>query len=285
MNMSSISSPVRSSYAGYGRAASGGMAHHKSDAGVSAVQNRTSQINSSGAASGRMMRSMSDAASGASAIQNQTSQINSSGADKRGLSVMANLTNATDIAQSGANDYLQRMNKLSASSASPSAPQSSQENMQQRVDQLKRGMSDVISDSSYKEKQLLDSSNPGLNASNGSGAMASIGTAKSSLETLGFADFSITGKYNSKEIVSTLSALTQKQVKTDMQSSGLEYAYRSQADASYDPAAAQSRTGVGASNDSKAVSDQRMKDAMQQYSNYMQKTNMRMQGDKMVFFE
>lgn len=327
--MNSISFPVRSSYTDYGKFANG-----------------------------KKIQKAADGAAELAIIQKQEEQIRGYEAGKKNLSVMKSLTNVTEVAQSGVNDYLQRMNELTVRSSGSLMSQSDKESIQQEIDALKDGISQITSSANFNEKKLMDGSNPSLNAAIGSGTMSSIATGNSSLETLGLGDFSITGKYSSRQITSALSAIgdrraanemdalneksktvfsdnlnerklmnaaagsgtmatiatgnstletqglanfsiqeknsskqitnaltaiTQQRAKNGAQTNGLEYAYRSQANASYNTTAAQSR--IGDLDYPKAISEQRKKEVLQEYSNYMQKANMRMQADKMVFFE
>lgn len=413
--MNSISFPVRSSYTDYGKFASG-----------------------------KKIQKASDGAAESAIIQKQEQQVRSYEAGKKNISVMKSLTNITDVAQSGVNDYLQRMNELVARSNSSLMSGSDKEMIQQEIDVLKDGISQIASTADFNGKKLLDGSNlgfqvadgagkmssittsnstietiglgdfsitgkynskqitdaltgiskqrtqalsdetlaetnlreaqeatparsssisptkdsgamatietanskleatglgkfsltgkysskqitdalseisrqrtqaqtdeaaqkeeeqaemesvssrmnileganPSYNAQKGSGTMATIGTSNSALETLGLGKFSLTGKYNAKQITDALSEVSRQRAKTGAQQNGLEYAFRSQSNAAYQTSAAQSR--IGDLDYPQAISEQRKKEVLQEYAGFVQRTNMRIQGDKTIFFE
>ena len=252
--MNSISFPVRSSYSDYGKFASG-----------------------------KKIQQASDGAAELAIIQKQEEQIRGYDAGKKNIIAMKSLMNITDAAQSGMTDYLQRMNELAVRADNSLMSKSDRQSIQQEIDMLKEGMSQLSSTANYNGKNLLDGSNPQLNVSTGSDTMSFITTSNSTLENLGLGDFSVTGKFNSKQITDALTEISRQRAKTGAQTNGLDHTYNVQANASLNTTASKSR--IGDLDYPKAISEQRKKEVLQQYSAFMQKTNMRMQANKMIFFE
>lgn len=233
-------------------------------------------------ASGKKIQRAADGAAELSIIQKQAEQILKYQSGRKNIGAGQSLANIADGAQAGITDYLQRIDELAVRASNSLMSDSDRQAIQSEIDMMKDGISQIASTTNYNGKNLLDGSNPDINIATGSGSM-NLANSDSTLEALGIADFDVTGDFDLKKIDEALSKVSAGRSRMGAQSNALDHAYRINRNAAYQTTVSQSR--MGDLDYPKAISDQRKKEALQQYSFYMQRAQMRMDGNKMIFFE
>ena len=112
---------------------------------------------SSQIASGTKLQSAADGASEMAIVEKENAQVNGLNMGQRNAEDGKSLLNVADGAMSNIEDMLQRMREL-AIQASNSAIMSDEDlqMIQDEVDQLKQGISDVANNTEFNRKKLLD---------------------------------------------------------------------------------------------------------------------------------
>ncbi len=233
-------------------------------------------------ANGRKIQRASDGAAELSILQKQEEQMRGYRAGSSNIRAAQSLANISDGAQAGITDHLQRINELAVQASNSLLSQSDRAAIQQEIDIMKEGISQIASTTNYNGKNLLDGSNSSLGIASESGQIP-LSTSNASLEALGIADFNVMGDFDLKQISDALASVSAGRSKMGAQSNGLEHAYRSLTNTALNTAASQSR--IGDLDYPKAVTEQKKKEVLQQYSYFMQKSQMRIEAGKMVFFE
>ena len=146
-------------------------------------------------ASGSKLQSAADGAAEKAIAEKENAQINGLDQGRRNAEDGKSLLNVADGAMSGIADNLQRIREL-AVQASNSAILSDKDlrMIQDEIDQLKQGISDIANNTEFNTKKLLDGSCGDVHiqsgANEGQGLTLDIGAA--TLEALGIQDFDVT---------------------------------------------------------------------------------------------
>lgn len=243
--MSSISNVHAVSYAGYGRFASG-----------------------------KRVQSAADGAAELSVIKRQEAQSRGYSAGERNIGTAKDMLNIADGAMSGIGDYLQRMRELAVQASNTAVvSDSDRKNIQAEVDQIKQGISDIASNTSFNTKNLLDGSNKQLaiaTDSNGHGMQADMPNAV--LKELGIADFDVTKNFSLRDIDNALEKVSSGRSSMGAQSNAMDYAYNYLSGARLNTTQAQSR--LEDLDFPEAISEQKKKEVLQGYAMFMQKLKM-----------
>lgn len=179
--------------------------------------------------------------------------------------------NVADGALSGIADQLQQMREL-AVQASNSAVLSKgdQSAIQQQVEQLKQGISDIANYTEFNTKKLLDGSNGDMQITTGAnGSGTSINTGNSTLQALGIADFDVTKNFDISKIDKALETVNGLRGGIGAQSNSLDYTIGYNTQTSYNLTKAQS--GMEDTDIAKAVSEQKKKELLETVQFIMQK--------------
>lgn len=241
---------------------------------ISSYSSYSSYTNYGKFASGKAITSAADGASELSIIQKQDAQA-------RGLEVGANniastkdMLNVADGAASGITDYLQRIRELAVQASNTAVvSDSDRKSIQAEIDQLKQGISDIASQTTFNTKPLLDGSNSEFNVatdSNGNGM--TVNTSNNMLKELGIEDFDVTGDFNIEDIDKALEKVSSGRSKMGAQSNALEYAYNYNTNAALNTIGSKSR--LEDLDIPTAISDMKKEQLLQDYSMYMQKKRM-----------
>ena len=225
-------------------------------------------------ASGRAVSKASDGAAELSIIQQENTQITGLDTGANNMSSGKDLINVADSALGNITDSLQRMREL-ALSASNSAlmTDSDKQSIQDEIDQLKQGISDIANQTTYNTKNILNGENPSLSiATDSNGNSTSISTANATLEALGIADFDVTGDFDIKTIDDALEKVSASRSSMGAQSNALDYAIRYNTGASLNLTSAKSK--LEDLDYPQAVSEQKKQETLQTYSLMMQKKKM-----------
>ena len=235
-------------------------------------------------ASGKAVQSAADGASELAIIQKQDAQARGYEVGANNIATTKDMLNVADGAAAGITDYLQRMREL-AVQASNTAIMGKDElsAIQAEVDQLKQGIADIASQTTFNTKPLLDGSNSEFHVavdSNGNGM--TVNTPNAMLEQLGIADFDVTGDFDISDIDKALEKVSSGRSKMGAQSNALEYAYNYTTNARLNTIGSKSR--LEDLDIPEAISDLKKKQLLQEYSMYMQKRFMEDEAKRMNAF-
>lgn len=239
--------------------------------GVSLMGSSTSYTDYGRFASGKKVQSAADGAAELSIIQKQESQIRGYGAGTNNIGSAQDMLNVSDGAMSGIGDYLQRMRAL-AVQASNTAVMSDADraNIQMEVDQLKQGISDIASQTQFNTKNLLDGTDTSFRiATDSNGSELTVNTTDSTLRALGIENFDVTKDFNLSSLDSALAKVNSGRSEMGAQSNRLGYAYNYNTNTSLNTTASKSR--LEDLDFPKAISDQKKKAVLQEYSLFMQR--------------
>ncbi len=250
--MSSISSVTSSSYTDYGQYASG-----------------------------KKIESAADGAAELTIIEEEDTQVRGYEVGADNISSAQSMLNVSDGALSGIADYLQRIREL-AVQASNSALMTDSDlaSIQSEIDQLKQGISDIASNTSYNTKNLLDGSNSSMDImTDASGNSITIQNVNATLEALGIADFDVTGDFDISDIDDALDLVNSARSSVGAQSNALDYAYSYNTSAAFYTTA--SKSSLEDLDYPEAISEQKKQQTLEEYMLYMQKKQQEDEQNKM----
>lgn len=230
-------------------------------------------------ASGKRINSAADDASGLAISEKLKEQRN--GLDVGAENIQDGIS-ALNIADGGADqitDYLQRIRELSLKAANGLNGAEERESIQMEVDQLLDGIRQASLGTSFNEKELLDGSMADLHiASNPDGSGMEIRMADVTLETLGIADYDVTGDFDISRIDDALKQVMEKRSSLGAATNRLEHAYRYNTNASEQLTASQSR--IEDLEMGSGVVEQKKKETIQNYQNLLLRK--KMEDDSLV---
>lgn len=200
---------------------------------MSSISNISGSSYYSQIASGVKLQSAADGASELAIAEKENAQINGLNMGQRNAEDGKSLLNVADGAMGGIADNLQRIRELAVQASNTAILSDEDRQMiQDEVEQLKQGISDIANNTEFNKKKLLDGSyGDGYIASgpNGSGMTLDIGD--STLRALGIEDFDVTGDFSIQTIDDALSKVSSNRSVIGAQSNALDYtiSYNSQA--------------------------------------------------------
>lgn len=236
--------------------------------GVSGVGNYTSYGNF---ASGSKIASAADGAAELSIIEKENTQINGYKAGANNMQSAKEALNTSDAALSGITDSLQRIRELALQASNTATmTDSDRQSLQDEIDQLKQGISEIADQTQYNTKNLLDGSNDTFQvATDANGHSVSIKTANATLEALGIADFDVTGDFDLQKIDDAIAKVSASRSSMGAQSNALDYALNYNSGASYNLTGAKSK--LEDLDYPQAISEQKKEETLQAYALMMQK--------------
>lgn len=239
--------------------------------GISAVNSSTSYMDYGSFASGKKVNSVADGAAELSIIEKEDAQIRGQEAGANNIASAKDMLNVADGAMSGIMDYLQRIRELAVqASNTATVSDSDRANIQMEIDQLKQGISDIASQTTFNTKNLLDGSNGQFQiATDANGNSTTVDTANATLQALGIADFDVTKDFDIKDIDDALAMVSESRSSMGAQSNALEYAYSNSANSILNHTAGKS--SLEDLDIPQAISEMKKKQTMQEYMLYMQK--------------
>ncbi len=195
--------------------------------GVSSV-NSYNSVSYGNIASGKKVQTAADGASELAIIQKTEREIRGTDAGTENIKSAEKMLNVADGALSQITDSLQRMGELALRATSGLLTGDDRAAIQKEVDQLKQGISDIASRTSYNEINLLDGSKTEFGiAANSNGSNIQVTTGNAMLESLGIADFDVTGKFDISSIDNALKKVSSLRGSMGAQTNALEHAYNS----------------------------------------------------------
>ncbi len=232
-------------------------------------------------ASGKRIQSGADGAAELSIIEKEEAQVKGYKAGENNIGSAKDMLNVADGAMSGIADYLERIREL-AVQASNTAVMTDEDraNIQKEIEQLKRGISDIASQTTYNTKTLLDGSSDEFQiATDANGSSRSVGTPDATLEALGIAEFDVTKDFQLQDIDDALSKVSSNRSSVGAQTNALDYAYRYGSEMRLNVTGAKSR--LEDLDIPEAISEKKKKETLQEYALFMQKKKQEEEANSM----
>lgn len=222
-------------------------------------------------ASGKKIQSAADGAAELSIIQKEDAQVRGYKAGENNIGAAKDLLNVADGAMSGIADYLQRIRELAVQASNTAVmTDSDRAGIQAEVDQLKKGISDIASQTTYNTKELLNGTYDKFQiATDANGNGMSVETTDATLQMLGIADFDVTGDFNLQDIDDALAKVSAGRSSMGAQSNALDYAYNYSTNTRLNVTASKSR--LEDLDFPEAISEKKKKETLQEYALFMQK--------------
>lgn len=235
-------------------------------------------------ASGTKLQSAADGAAEMAIVTKENAQVNGLNMGERNAQDGKSLLNIADGAMDNLADQLQRMRELAIQASNTAVLTDDDRQMiQDEIDQLKQGISDIANNTEFNKKKLLDGSyQDGYIASgpNGSGMSLDIGDA--TLQALGIADFDVTGDFSVGTIDDALSKVSSNRSKIGAQSNALDYTIAYNSNASLNLTSAKSR--LEDADLAKLVSEKDKQNILQSYRIIMQKKVQEQERQRFAMF-
>ena len=248
---------------------------------IGAISSGSSYADYGKIASGKKIQSAADGAAELSIVEKEDAQVRGLNAGAKNIGSAQDMLKVADGAMGGITDYLQRIRELAVQASNTAVvTDSDRANIQMEIDQLKQGISDIASQTTFNTKPLLDGSNTEFQiATNADGASMAVSTADATLAALGIADFDVTGNFDIADIDKALETVSAARSSAGAQSNALEYAYNYNTDASLNTTAAKSR--LEDLDIPQAISEQKKQETLQEYALFMQKKKQEEEQNKL----
>ncbi len=233
-------------------------------------------------ASGKKVQGAADGASELAIIQKMERQVRGTDAGTDNIQSARNMLNISDGALGQITDSLQRIGELAMRATGPLLTDEDRSYIQSEIDQLKEGISDIASRTSYNENNLLDGSQTDFNiVTNSDRSNIQVTTGNATLDSLGIADFDVSsGRFDISAIDNALKKVSSLRSQGGAQTNVLEHAYNFNTANALNTTAAQSR--LEDLDVPKAISEMRKKQLLQQYQMMMQSKRMQNQRIQMA---
>lgn len=250
-----------------------------SGAAGNSYQNTVSHI-----ASGIKLQHAADGASELAIAEKENAQINGLGMGQRNAEDGKSLLNVADGAMSGIADNLVRIRELAVQASNTAILSKEDRSMiQDEINQLKQGISDIANNTEFNKKKLLDGSYSDgyiMSGPNGSGLTLDIGD--STLKALGIEDFDVTGNFSIQTIDKALGMVSSNRSTVGAQSNSLDYtiSYNSQAIINLNSAASRLQD----TDIAEAASEMDKQNLLQTYQLIMQKKQEEQEQQRLGLF-
>lgn len=170
------------------------------------------------------INSAADDAAGLAISEKMTSQIAGLSKNANNVADTSNLLNTAEGSLSSIGDSLSRMKELSVQASNGVLSDSDKSIIQNEINALKEGISDVVKNTEFNTMKLLDGSYANKTvASNPNGSGSKIAIENTSLETLGIKDFDVTGDFDISKIDSAIKMVTGSRAKIGATTNGLSH--------------------------------------------------------------
>lgn len=254
--------------------------------GISGINNTMSYSVYGQIASGNRLPSAANGAAELAISEKHKTQATGYNAGSKNLQSGKDLLNISDAALGGISDYLQRIRELALQASNTAiVSDSDRRNIQREVDQMKKGIQDIATQTQYNTKNLLDGSHSGgfKIATDGNGNSITINDqSNSTLKALGIADFDVTKNFDLRKIDKALSMVNSNRSQGGAQSNRLDYALNYNSYASFSATSAQSR--LADTDYPQSISEMKKEQLLQTYSLMMQKKKAEEENRKMQNF-
>lgn len=237
--------------------------------GINSTSNIYGQI-----ASGKQINSAADNASGLAIAEKLESQRTGHDAGTYNASMGQYMLNTAEGALSGITDFLQRIRELSVKASNTAIYGGDELNaIQDEIEQLKAGISDIANYTQFNGMNLLDGSKDEWNlAVNPDGSGMAVGTANATLEALGIADYDVTGNFDIEDIDNAISKVSESRSSIGATSNALAYKIHYNDYAAYHLEAA--RSNVEDLDLPKAISEKEKERVLKEYQMFFLRKRM-----------
>ncbi len=234
--------------------------------------------------SGYKINSAADDAAGLAIAEKLENQSNMYDAATQNAKIGNDMLNVADGALGNLHDVLSRIREIGVK-ASNSALYSKHElsMMQNEINELKKGISDIAKNTQFNGLKLLDGSMADMNlATNPTGKGQEIKMVNTSLEALGIADFDVTKDFDIRDIDKALKKVNSARSNIGAQSNRLAYTVMSNQYTSYNLTVANSL--IRDTNMAEEMSDLQKNTILEQLRINMQKKQMEQEQKRNSFF-
>lgn len=238
--------------------------------GVMSVQTSTSYMDYGRFASGKRVQTAADGAAELSIIEKENVQIRGQKAGENNIGAAKDLLKVADGAMSGITDALQRIRELAVQASNTAVvTDADRAGIQAEIEQLKQGISDIASQTTFNTKTLLDGSNGKFQiATDANGNGMEISTADATLQALGIADFDVTKDFSLQTLDDALGKVQAGRSGMGAQMNALDAAYRNSTNGRWNHTAGKSR--LEDLDIPEAISEKKKKETLQEYAWFMQ---------------
>lgn len=235
-------------------------------------------------ASGSKLQHAADGAAELAIVEKENAQINGFNMGTRNAEDGKSLLNVADGAMSGIADSLQRIRELAVQASNTAILSDEDRQMiQDEVDQLKQGISDIAKNTEFNKKNLLDGSyRDGHIASNPDASGPDLNIGAATLQALGIEDFDVTGDFSIETIDTALGMVSANRSTIGAQYNSLNYVTSYNSLASLNLTSAVSRKQD--TDIAKAISEMDKQKVLQTYQIIMQKKKMEQERHKLPLF-
>ncbi len=238
---------------------------------ISLINNSTSYMDYGRFASGKKIQSAADGAAELSIIQKEDAQIRGQKAGENNIGAAKDMLNVAEGAMAGIADYLQRIRELGVQASNTATmTDADRASIQAEVEQLKQGISDIASQTTFNTKEVLDGTYDKFQIAtdaNGNGMEVTI--ANATLQMLGIEDFDVTKDFSMQDIDGALAKVNAGRSGMGAQTNALTFAYDNSANGRLNHTAGKSR--LEDLDFAEAISEKKKKETLQEYALFMQK--------------
>ncbi|MBR2409157.1 MAG: flagellin [Lachnospiraceae bacterium] len=237
---------------------------------VSAIQ---SQRLFTSLAGGKRINSAADDAAGLAISEKLLAQTNGYAVGTNNAADGMNLMNVADGALSTIQDSLQRIRELAVQAGNGIYSSSDKELIQMEIDGLKQSVQDAARGTEFNTMKLLDGSMADLSlATNPSGGGLKIQMENSTLDSLGIADFNVTGKFSLDSIDNAIKAVSKARSRLGAKTNALGHTINYNENAGLNLMAANSR--IRDTDYGLAVTNKNREDILSRYRIFAMKAQM-----------
>ena len=228
----------------------------------------------------KKINSAADNAAGLSIVQKMESQTNGYDVGNSNGKAGQDLLKVADSGLASINDNLQRIRELAVQASNGIYAPEDKQAIQYEIEGLKQGIQDAAKGTEFNTLKLLDGSMADLNlALNPDGTGMEIQMANSTLESLGIADFDVTGNFDIADIDKAIEKVNKARGSLGASYNALEYATNYSALASENLTASSSR--IENLDVEKAISDMKKQEVLDGYSLFMKRVQMQQEEQQL----
>lgn len=218
---------------------------------------------------GSKINSAADNPAGLSITEGMDSQIRGSEQGQNNMASMTDLANTAEGALSSIHDSLGRMRELALQASNGTLSDSDRSIIQEEVNQLKQGISDVAKNTEFNTMKLLDGNfTDKKTAMNPDGSGKAISIASASLETLGIKDFDVTGDFDISSIDSAIEKVSESRSNIGSVTNAFEHATNNSKNSQLNLTSAKSE--IDGADIALEISNMKKEQLLQQYQMFAQ---------------
>lgn len=228
----------------------------------------------------KQINSAADNAAGLAIVQKMESQTNGYDVGNSNGKAGQDLLKVADGGLASITDNLQRIRELAVQASNGIYAPEDKQAIQYEIEGLKQGIQDAAKGTEFNTLKLLDGSMADLNlALNPDGTGMEIKMENSTLESLGIADFDVTGNFDIADIDKAIEKVNEARGNLGASYNALEHATNYSALASENLTAASSR--IEDLDVEKAISDMKKQEVLDNYSLFVQRIKMQQEEQQL----